>query len=410
MSTAEFPSWKKSFASMWLAQFIGMSAITGVVSFLPLYVSQLGVTNENTLGLWAGILMGATSFFAALSNPYWGSLADRSGRKPMVEKTLLAFGLLMIAMAFVGNVYQLLCLRIFQGICGGFVASATALGISLTPKEKIPFAVGMFQTALIVGGAVGPMIGGIIADHFGYHLPFIVFGLLSIVTLLFVHCSVTENFTPTAKAANNSVKNMLHYIWARNELKLMLIVLFLAQFAMQSIGPILPIYIQGLVSDTTTLASVSGTIIAIGGLTSALAAASMGFFCRIFSHRQILSTAALLCAVTFIGQLAADNVTSLGIARAVNGFCIGMMIPSANTIITYLIPADKRGAAYGITGSAALMGNVLGPLSAGLFSILFGISSIFWITTGLFLAVFILLLEIKVHYKSSADASLIEKY
>ena len=39
-------AWKNPFAVMWLAQFIGMSAITGVVSFLPLYITQLGVQVE----------------------------------------------------------------------------------------------------------------------------------------------------------------------------------------------------------------------------------------------------------------------------------------------------------------------------------------------------------------------------
>jgi DHA1 family multidrug resistance protein-like MFS transporter len=384
-------AWKQTFAVMWLAQFVGMSAITGVVSFLPLYVTQLGVTDTSSLGLWAGILMGATSFCAAVANPYWGAIADRKGRKMMVEKVLFVFGLLMMCMAFVTNVYELLLLRIFQGLCGGFVASATALGISMTPKHKIPFAVGMFQTALIVGGAVGPMLGGIIADAFGYRLPFIAFGILCLLTLIIIRFSVHEHFVPVEKKDQSSIKDTLHDLWSVTDLRLMLIVLFLAQFAMQSIGPILPIYIQSMVSGTSTLASISGTIIAIGGITSAVASASMGLFSKKFSHYQILVVAAMLCAITFIGQLAAANIIMLGLLRAVNGFCIGMMIPSANTIVTYLIPEEQRGAAYGVTGGAALMGNVLGPLCAGLFSIVFGITSIFWVTSLLFLAVFGLL-------------------
>jgi len=391
--------WKRSFYIMWAAQFIGMSAITGVVAFLPLYITQLGVTNTSSLGLWAGILMGATSFCAALSNPYWGAMADRKGRKPMVEKVLLIFGLIMIVMAFVTNVYQLLALRIFQGLCGGFVAAATALGISMAPKEKIPFIVGMFQTALIVGGAVGPMIGGIIADLFGYRVPFVIFGCLCLLTLVIVRFAISEAFTPAPKNEQTSIKETLHYIWSLGDLKVMLIVLFLAQFAMQSIGPILPIYIQGMVSNTGSLASISGTIIAIGGVTSALASASMGFISRHYSHRRILTIASILCAITFIGQLAANSIFTLGIMRAINGLCIGAMIPSANTIVTYLIPEAKRGAAYGITGGAALMGNVLGPLCAGLFSIFFGISSIFWVTSLLFLFVFVILfVQIKADY------------
>ena len=385
-------AWKRPFLIMWLAQFVGMSAITGVVSFLPLYVTQLGVTDPSSLGLWAGILMGATSFCAALSNPYWGNLADRKGRKQMVERVLFVFGAIMIAMSFVTSAWQLLLLRIFQGLCGGFMASATALGLSLTPKNKIPFVVGMFQTALIVGGAVGPMLGGIIADSFGYRLPFVVFGCLCFATLLIIRLAVQEHFVPVSRDAQASVKDTLHYLWSITDIRVMLVILFLAQFAMQSIGPILPIYIQGMVKGTNTLASISGTIIAIGGITSAFASASMGFVCKYVSHKRILAAASLLCAISFLGQLAAANVITLGVLRALNGFCIGMMIPSANTIVTYLIPETKRGAAYGVTNGATLMGNVLGPLCAGFFSISFGITSIFYFTSLLFLAVFGLLI------------------
>jgi DHA1 family multidrug resistance protein-like MFS transporter len=69
-----------------------------------------------------------------------------------------------------------------------------------------------------------------------------------------------------------------------------------------------------------------------------------------------------------------------------------MMIPSANTIVTYLIPEEKRGAAYGVTNGATLMGNVLGPLSAGFLSMAWGLTGIFYLTAGLFLSVFLLLL------------------
>ena len=384
--------WKKNLAIMWSTQFIGMSAITGMISFLPLYVTVLGISDSSEVAMWSGILMGAASFCAALSNPYWGAMADRKGRKPMVEKVLFMYGLIIISMAYVSNVYQLLTLRILQGLCGGFVASGTALVLSSTPPEEISFTVGMFQTSIIIGGAVGPMIGGFIADCFGYRHPFIVFGVLCLCSLVIVHFAVTEKFTPVVKSAKTSLGNTFRYICSLGDLRLMLLVQFLTQFAIQSMGPILPLYVRTLISDSSNLASISGTIIAIGGVTSAFASASMGLVSRRFSHKQILITASLLGAVSFFGQLAAENVIFFGLLRAINGLCIGAMIPSSNTIITYLIPESKRGAAYGITSGAGLMGNVLGPVCAGIFSLFFGISSIFWITSILFLLVSTLLL------------------
>jgi DHA1 family multidrug resistance protein-like MFS transporter len=383
--------WKKNFAIMWATQFIGMSAITGMISFLPLYVTVLGISDPSEVAMWSGILMGSASLCAALSNPYWGAMADRKGRKPMVEKVLFMYGFIIIGMAYVTNVYQLLTLRILQGLCGGFIASATALVLSMTPPEEISFTVGMFQTSIIVGGTTGPMLGGFIADSFGYRQPFIVFGVLCLLALVIVRFAVTEKFTPVIKSNASSLANTFQYIWSLADLRLMLLVQFLAQFAMQGIGPVLPLFIKSIVPDINNLASVSGIIIAIGGVTSAIASASMGSVSKRFSHKQILIASSLLGAFSFLGQLAANDIVWFAVLRAINGLSIGAMISSSNTIITYLIPESKRGAAYGITSGAGLMGNVLGPVCAGMLSLLFGITSIFWITAILFLFVSTLL-------------------
>ena len=57
--------WRKKLAVLWLARFVGMSAITGLISFLPLYVSHLGITDASEAAMWAGLLIGAASFCAA---------------------------------------------------------------------------------------------------------------------------------------------------------------------------------------------------------------------------------------------------------------------------------------------------------------------------------------------------------
>jgi len=376
--------WKKHLAIMWFAQVMGMSAITGVVSFLPLYITHLGVTSLEETEIWAGVLMGVAALFAGLSGPYWGAIGDRKGRKPMVERVMLMFSLVMIAMAFVTNVYQLLILRIIQGIFGGFTAAALALVTSVTPEEEIGFTMGIFQTAMVVGGAFGPMFGGIVADHVGYRQTFVVFGLLCLVALVVIHYAVTERFTPGTQAAKPSVSRDIKSIVIIPGIKSMLLVLFLIQFAIQVIAPVMPLYVQTMVGDSTYIASISGTVIAVAGLTSSISSASMGLLGRFFRHRAILITAAALGAVFFYLQALAADVLTLGALRALSGFCLGAMIPSANTIITYLIPPEKRGVAYGVTTGAALMGNVIGPLSGGFIALHFGIGAVFWCTAFFF--------------------------
>lgn len=379
-----WPEWKKNLIIMWFAQLIGMGAITGVVSFLPLYVPHLGVSSLEETEIWSGILMGVAPFFAGAAGPYWGSVGDRRGRKLIVERVMLMFGLVMICMAFVANVYQLLTLRIVQGIFGGFTASALALVTSVTPNDKLSFTLGMYQTAMIAGSAVGPLFGGLVADHFGYRQVFIVFGALCLLSLVLIRFAVTEHFVPAPQSAKPSLRREISGILAIPGLKSMLVVQFLIQFSIQIIAPVMPLYIQEMAPDSTYVASLCGMVIAVAGVTSAIASAGIGYLAKRFRNASIVVAAAGLGAVFFAFQAVASSVTSLAVLRGISGLCLGAMLPTSNAIITLLIPAEKRGVAFGVTSGAAQLGNVLGPISGGAIALSLGLPAVFWCTAFLF--------------------------
>ena len=305
----------------------------------------------------------------------------------MVERVMTMFGVVMISMAFVTNVYQLFALRIVQGIFGGFTAAALALVTTVTPNEEIGFTLGMFQTAMIAGGAAGPMFGGLVADHFGYRQAFIAFGVLCLLSLVIIHFAVTERFTPVPQTAKSSMRRDIMTILSIPGLKSMLVVQFLLQFSIQIIAPVMPLYIQAMVPDSPYLASICGTVIAVAGVTSAFASASIGHIAKKFGNCTVLTAAAAVGAVFFASQALATTVVSLSVLRGLSGLCIGAMMPTSNTIITYLIPPERRGMAYGVTTGAAQMGNVMGPLTGGALALSLGLPSVFWVTGLLFAAV-----------------------
>jgi DHA1 family multidrug resistance protein-like MFS transporter len=372
---------------MWFAQLIGMGAITGVVAFLPLYLPHLGVSSLEEIEFWAGVLMGVAPLFAGAASPYWGSVADRKGRKPMVERVMIMFGTVMICMAFVTSVYQLLALRIIQGIFGGFTAAALALVTSVTPNEEMGFTLGMFQTAMITGGAVGPMFGGLVADYFGYRYAFLAFGILCFLALILIHFAVNERFKPIPQTAKLSMRREIGSILSIPGLKSMLVVQFLVQFSIQIIAPVMPLYIQALVPDSQYVASICGTVIAIAGVTSAFASAGIGQFGKRFRNRDILTVAAAIGAVIFACQAMAADIINLAVLRGLSGLCLGAMMPTSNTIISFLIPVERRGIAYGVTTGAAQLGNVIGPISGGALAVSLGMPSVFWVTALLFAAI-----------------------
>ncbi len=76
---------------------------------------------------------------------------------------------------FVQNPYELLAVRIFQGLLAGYVPASTALVATNTPDKHVGYALGVMSTAGATGGIVGPLIGGVVSHWFGNRAAFLFF-------------------------------------------------------------------------------------------------------------------------------------------------------------------------------------------------------------------------------------------
>ena len=142
---------------------MGYTGFTLVMPFLPLFIRQLGVTDVGEIAMWTGVSLGVTPALTALLAPAWGRLGDRYGRKIMVERSLVSFVVLMAAMAYVTRVWQVLAIRIVQGLFAGYGSLSVAMAAESAPRDRMPNAIGLVQTAQRIGPGVGPVIGGVLA-------------------------------------------------------------------------------------------------------------------------------------------------------------------------------------------------------------------------------------------------------
>lgn len=377
--------WKRNLLILWFVQFAGMFAISAVFAFIPLYVRHLGIAQLDQVTLWSGLLASSSAACAAVSSPLWGNMADRYGRRIMVVRVMFANTLILSAMGFVGNVWQLLGLRILQGIFGGFGGAVMALLSTLTPPDKLGMTLGLMQTALIAGCAAGPLAGGIIADRWGFTTVFILLGAISFIAGL-AAVPIAENFQPPAKGKPASFWANVRQMCLEPGLLPLLFVLFLIQFAVAVLGPILPLFVEQLGAPPEQLATTAGGIIAVAGLSSALSAASTGRVTSRLSHRTVLLSAAACASIIILLQGFAQSTGQLFWLRFINGLFLGIMLPTANTLISLLVPAARRGTAFGLTHSASLLGNVLGPMAGGLLASLFNIRWVFFFTAFFYAA------------------------
>lgn len=375
------PSWKQVLWTIAAMQVGTGVAIIGVVSFIPLFLtSELGVTDPGEAAFWSGIISGVTPLFVAFATPFWSLQANKHGHKIVLLSITSILALIVFLMYFVRNPTEFLILRVLQGLSGGFAAVGMALVMNLTPRESLPKALGIFQASLVMGIMFGPLAGGVIADLFGYRMPFLVFAVLTVLCL-FGAMIFLPHQKPEAKKSRESFWSQFRYAVKNPVVCLMVMLQFLCNFGMTGIGPILPLYIKEMMGgDALAVATIVGVIIFIAGGTSVCASLTVPRLTERFAMTNIIMWATIVTGINFILQYLMPTVTTLGLMRGLVGLSLGLVMPIANTILAAAVPAERRTVVIGFSTSFALLGNVAGPFASGVIAMQCGYAMVFWST------------------------------
>ena len=172
INTEGLKTWQRTLYILFFAQLMVAVGFSSIFPFLPLYVEQLGSSTGLSIELLSGLVYSAQAFTMMLASPFWGALADRYGRKLMVERSMFGGAVTLLLMSFAASAEQLVVMRAIQGLITGTIAAANALLASVTPRKHIGYAMGLLQVGFGTGIAVGPLIGGAVADLFGYSVVF----------------------------------------------------------------------------------------------------------------------------------------------------------------------------------------------------------------------------------------------
>ena len=137
-----------------------------------------------------------TLSFAALLLPA-GKLSDRWGRRRMLLIGLVGFTLFSAGAAFSWTLWQLVALRVALGVSAAMIYPATlSLIIVIFENSKYrSLAVGLWAATSGVGIALGPIIGGILLEHYAWNSIFWVCAVIGVVALVCIAIAVPESRT-----------------------------------------------------------------------------------------------------------------------------------------------------------------------------------------------------------------------
>jgi MFS transporter, DHA1 family, multidrug resistance protein len=361
-------SYRRNLFAVTAASFIGFMGFTLVMPFLPLYLHQLGVTDVGEVAMWSGLCLGVTPALTALLAPFWGRLADRFGRKVMVERSLISFVVVMGAMAMVTRAWQVFALRAVQGLFAGYGALTLTMAADSAPKGKMAQAIGTVQTAQRLGPALGPVFGGVVAALMGLRHTFQCAAICYLAAVVLVFVMYHEPQRPAREADPAEAKSVVTFrnVLAFENFLLMMAVIFCLQFVDRSFGPVLPLYVAELGITAPRIPLISGTLFSI-----AAGAGAVGHhYCAALMRRRSAAAVIMLaCALAGAGAALiamARDAWWLFAGAPLFGIAIGAGMTAAYTAAGSVIPASARGSGFGLLTTASLIGLALSPVVSGL--------------------------------------------
>lgn len=341
-----------------------------------------------------------------------GTLGDRIGRRRLLMIGAAAFGLTSLIAAFAQTAEMLIVTRALQGIAGATLAPSTLSLIRnmfLDPRERT-FAIGVWVAAFSAGGALGPVIGGLILNHFWWGSVFLINVPLMLALLVLAPMLLPEYKDPnpgkmdlvsvaqSLAAVLSIIYGMKHiaedgiallpftfivtglivgWLFIRRQKHLAdplidvrlfrntafttaLVVNLLGLFTVLGTFFFIAQYLQ-LVMGLTPLEA--GLFLAPSGLTFAAGSMLSSVLVRHHAHGTIVTWAFILAAVGFaiLTQLGHDGGPYILFAGMIV-FCMGLAPIGALTtdLVISAAPPERAGAASGISETSFEFGGALG--------------------------------------------------
>lgn len=185
--------------------------ILQIQPIVSLYVQQLSHNSDKAV-LLTGFIMSLGGIAGALASPLWGKTGQKVGFYKTITLAFISAGLLM---SLQGVPNSLVLFGLMQFLCGlgfsGIFPSANSILVLLTPPSSRGMGFGSLFSAQMIGGALGPVIGGVIVSFMSFNTVYIISGSILFIIGIYLKFFAPESFKLKASLTKD------HKIESRNK-------------------------------------------------------------------------------------------------------------------------------------------------------------------------------------------------
>ncbi len=326
----------------------------------PLYLPRLGVPLAE-VAAWTALVAIISNAVGLPFLPFWGALADRYGRQPLIVRAFVAHVLAGLLALAAGNVWVFVLGRAAMSLSLGSTGLMMTSLTEQAPSRRLGLAFSILNTAPAFGALVGPLIGGPIVDTWGFPTLMIVDTSLIVAVTLGLAFGYRETFTP---ANSGSLLQLaadgVRVIGRSPRLRTLFPALFLLFSGSMLAVTYVPLAVLALYQGDQPGTAV-GWVFAASGLTGIVFSPILGVLADRHGLWRILIVSAVVQALlTFLPALARDLAGFTLAWAALSGVSAGVFSLSFG-VLSASASASARGRVMSYARLPINLGYMLGP-------------------------------------------------
>ncbi len=363
---------KKIFPILALSIFSAMLGVGIIAPLLPLYAEDLGASS-----LWIGIIFASFSISRTIFMPLIGRLSDRNGRKPFLSLGLLFYSAISLGYIWAGSVPELAIIRFVHGAAAGtIIPIAQAYVGDISPQGEEGKWMGYFNASFFTGFGIGPLMGGVLTEHFGMTVAFSAMGALNLLAFFLVVLWLPEI---KAKKLNKEERRRLPNPLSSNLVRGLFSFRLAFSVGRGILVSFLPIFGAAYAGLGPTHIGILITVVVL--IMSVLQVLTGGIADK-FNKRTLVILGSLVNVIFLTLIPLTHSFIPLLLLCILGGIGGALAMPAASALNVEEGRKFGMGSTLGAFAMAFSIGMAAGPLSAGLLADLTGLPSVFYLGAG----------------------------
>lgn len=360
----ESPGQRGSVMVIVFCHFVAAFAALGMPPFFGLILDK---SLHSTDSQWVGWLFIIPTFFAALSTPWWGILADRIGRKKSLLRAQLGLALSFLLISYASNPWEFAVILSIQGLLGGTFAASNAYLASLLRGPALIRGLTMMQGSARAALLTGPIVIGLFVSVDSPILLYRYLALLPLLAALLLwwlppNGEWGECDTPVATRVEALTAASVQGRYSMSAGRV-----FLCQFVfIFSTVASFPYFVPYMLATYAPVSTaMAGFLFGLPHLIYLVCAAPLSRFLAPQHSSKILAAGFLLTGVTLLAQMQTQSLIALMVWRVVMGLGMTCAFIALNGLAADIAHSGNAGRIFGFLESGTKWGAVLAGLCAG---------------------------------------------